>query len=186
MKGSVSFYDDIISKKSFWLPLLLFALIGYSFSIYNRTVSVDDLNMESYDMTYILSGRWGMFVWIKLTGLIHVHSFINRFLSLVLYIIASALLCFLLYIIGEKKDVLPYTITASAFITYPLINEIWEYTCVDYMVIGNLCLVSLSIIVMRSDLLFRNRLIYASTLLILPMSSYESAIFYYISSILIK
>ena len=181
MTDFLCFYKSILSKKRFWLPLFFFALVGYSFSIYNRTVSVDDLNLESHDMTYILSGRWGMFVWFKLTGLIHANSFINRFLSLVLYIIAPVLLCFLLYLIGEKKVVLPYTITASAFITYPLINEIWEYTCVDYMVTGNLCMVTLSIIVLRSDLLFRNRLIYASTLLILPMSSYESAIFYYIT-----
>lgn len=181
MTDFISFYKCILNKKRFWLPLLFFALVGYSFSIYNRTVSPDDFFSESHDVTYILSGRWGILVWQKLTGLAYAVPFIDRFLSLLLFCIASALLCFLLYTIGEKKNVLPYTITASAFITYPLINEIWEYTGADFMVAGNLCLVTISAIVTKSKLLFRKKIIYASALLVLPMSSYESAIFYYIS-----
>ena len=181
MTNFISFYNDILSKKRFWIPLLFFALVGYSFSIYNRTVSTDDFFSQSHDVTYILSGRWGILVWLKLTGLTYAGPFVDRFFSLFLFIIASALLCFLLYTIGEKKDVLPYTITASAFITYPLINEIWEYIGADFMVAGNLCLVTISAIVTNSKLLFRKKLLYASALLVLPMSSYESAIFYYIS-----
>lgn len=181
MTDFISFYKSILSKKRFWIPLLFFALVGYSFSIYNRTVGTDDFFMESHDVTYILSGRWGMLVWLKLTGLTYAGPFVDRFLSLVLYIIASALLCFLLYTISRKKNVLPYTITASAFITYPLINEIWEYLGANFMVAGNLCLVTISAIVMRSELLVRKKLVYTSALLILPMSSYESAIFYYIT-----
>ena len=62
-----TFYSDIINKKRFWVPLLFFALVGYSFSIYNKTVGVDDL-MWDYYKNYMLSGRWGMIVWIRLTG----------------------------------------------------------------------------------------------------------------------
>lgn len=183
MKDFISFYKDILSKKHFWLPLLFFALVGYGFSTINRTISIDDLYVESLDATYYLSGRWGMLIWIKLTGLIHVSPLVNRFLSIVLYAIASILLCFVLFMIGKKKNIMPYSIAASAFITYPLINEIWEYTCVNYMVAGNLCLVTLSAIVGRCDLSYRKKYFYASLLLILPMSSYESAIFYYITLI---
>lgn len=183
MTDFISFYKDILSKKHFWLPLFFFALVGYSFSIYNRTVSPDDFYLETHDVTYFLSGRWGMIVWLKLTGLTHASPFIDRFLAFVLYVIASALLCFLLYVIGEKKDVLPYTITASSFVTFPLINEIWEYTGADFMVAGNLCLVTISVIVTRSKMLFRKRLLYTSALLVLPISSYESAIFYFITLI---
>ena len=181
MRSIVNFYHDVLNKKLFWAPLLFFALVGYSFSIFNRTVSPDDFFWSTHDVTYLLSGRWGMVVWLEFSGLMHAGPFIDRFLSLVLYTIASALFCFLLYTIGGKKNVLPYTITASAFITYPLINEIWEYLGADFMVAGNLCLVTISVIVMRSKLLLRKSLLYASALLILPMSSYESAIFYYIT-----
>lgn len=185
MTDFISFYKCILDKKRFWLPLLFFALVGYSFSIYNRTVSPDDFFLTTHDVTYLLSGRWGMIVWVQFTGLIHTSPFIDRFLSFALYVIASTLLCFLLYIIGEKKDVLLYTITASSFVTYPLINEIWEYTGADFIVAGNLCLVTISAIVTRSKMLFRKRLLYASVLLILPISSYESAIFYYITLVCI-
>lgn len=181
MTDFIRFYNDILSKKRFWIPLLFFALVGYSFSICNRTVGTDDFFWESHDVNYMLSGRWGMVVWLKLTGLMHASPFIDRFLAFVLYIIASVLLCFLLYLIGRKKDVLSYTLTASAFVTYPLINEIWEYTGADFMVAGNLCLVTISAIAIKSVSFIRKRLVYASALLILPMSSYESAIFYYIT-----
>lgn len=178
------FYCDIISKKRFWFPLLFFALVGYSFSIYNRTVGTDDLMWEYYK-NYMLSGRWGMIVWIRLTGLFYSSPFIDRLLSLVLYVIASVLLCYILFLVDKNKNVLAYTITASTFITYPLINEIWEYTGADFMVAGNLCFVTMAAIITRSKLLFRKKLLYASALLVLPMSSYESAIFYYITLICI-
>lgn len=182
MRNLISdFCIDILNKKRFWLPLLFFTSVGYSFSIFNRTVSPDDFIFVTHDVTHFLSGRWGMVVWLKLLGLMRVSPFIDRFLSLFFYIIASVLLCFLLDVIGRKKEVLPYTITASSFVTYPLINEIWEYTGADFMVAGNLCLVTISAIVTKSDLLFRKKLLYASALLVLPMSSYESAIFYYIT-----
>ena len=180
MTDFIRFYSDILSKKRFWIPLLFFSLVGYSFSIYNRTVSVDDL-MWDYYKTYMLSGRWGMIVWTGFTGLIYSSPFIDRFLSLVLYIFASVLLCYILFGVDRYPNVLAYTITASAFITYPLINEIWEYTGAGYMVAGNLCLVTLSVIVTRSELFARKSVAYASALLILPMSSYESAVFYYIT-----
>ena len=180
MTDFIFFYKNIISKKCFWIPLLFFALVGYSFSIYNRTESVDDLFRE-YHVTYMLSGRWGMVVWLELMGMIQYCPFIDRFLSLILYVIASVLLCYVLFGVDRNNRVLAYTITASAFITYPLINEIWEYTGADFMVAGNLCLVTISAIILTSKLLFRKKLLYSSALLILPMSSYESAIFYYVS-----
>ena len=34
------FYNNIGKKVSFWLPLILFSIAGYGFSICNRTVSV--------------------------------------------------------------------------------------------------------------------------------------------------
>lgn len=181
MTDFISFYKSILSKKRFWLPLLFFALVGYSFSIYNRTVSVDDLFLDSHDITYFLSGRWGIVAWFKISGLIHFSQFIDRFLSLVFYVIASALLCYILYSIDWKSKVLSFTITASSFITYPLINEIWEYNGGNFIVTGNLCLVTLSAIVIRSGLSSVRKTLCASALLILPMSSIESAIFYYIT-----
>lgn len=188
MKESCSFYRLIISKKLFYLPITLFAIIGYSFSIYNRTVGIDDftrdINIGSGHR--MLAGRWGMILWHKLVGItVALDPFIDRFLTLVFLIIAAILLCYILYIIGGNKRIISYTIAASIFITYPLINSIWEYTGADFVLTGNLCLVTLAAIVLRFDVPFRRKTILASLLILLPMSSYESAIFYYLSLVCI-
>ena len=184
MKEFCSFYRLVISRKLFNLPIVLFAIVGYSFSIYNRTVGVDDftrdINIGSGNR--MLSGRWGMILWNKLVGTtVALDPFIDRFLALVFLIIAAILFCYILYLIGGNKRIVSYTIAASTFITYPLINSIWEYTGADFMLTGNLCLVTLAAIVLMCINPFGKRVLYASVLLLLPVSSYESAIFYYTS-----
>ena len=180
-----SFYKTILGRKLFFLPIVFFSLLGYSFSIYNRTVGIDDftrdINLGSGNR--MLSGRWGMILWNKLVGTtVALDPFIDRFLALVFLIIAAILLCYILYIIGGKKRIISYTIAASTFITYPLINSIWEYTGADFMLTGNLCLVTLAAITVKLQPFGgRYTLLAASLLLLLPMSSYESAIFYYIT-----
>lgn len=177
------FYKNIVSKKRFYFPLLFFAIVGYSFSIYNRTVGIDDLMKDYYiGGDYMLSSRWGMVFWNKLVGTTVVYDpFIDRFLALILLIIGAILLCYILYSIDKgKSGVIPYTILASVFITYPLINEIWVYTGANYMVGGNICLVSLAVVMMEQRTQ-RWRWVYASMLILLPISSYETAIFYYIA-----
>ena len=180
----VTFYNDILSKKRYYVPILFFAIVGYSFSIYNRTVGIDDfsrdINVGSGNR--MLSGRWGMILWNKLVGItVALDPFIDRFLALVFLIIAAILFCYILYLIGGNKRIVSYTIAASTFITYPLINSIWEYTGADFMLTGNLCLVTLAAIVLMCINPFGKRVLYASVLLLLPVSSYESAIFYYTS-----
>lgn len=184
----VTFYNDILSKKRYYVPILFFAIVGYSFSIYNRTVGIDDfsrdINVGSGNR--MLSGRWGMILWNKLVGItVALDPFIDRFLALVFLIVAAILLCYILYIIGGNKRIISYTIAGSIFITYPLINSIWEYTGADFMLTGNLCLVTLAAIVLRLDVPSRRKVMFASLLMLLPMSSYESAIFYYLSLVCI-
>ena len=181
------FYKRIICQRQFYLPVLFFTIIGYSFSIYNRTVSIDGL-MGEYTVgskgTGMLSGRWGMVVWCRILGIMGFDPFVDRFLALVFLTIAALLFCYILYLDKAVTCTLPYTITASIFVTYPLINEIWEYVGADYMVGGNLCLVTMAAITIKTAInntLYFKRLLIASIFLLLPMSSYETAIFYYIA-----
>jgi len=134
------------------------------------------------DDNYMLSGRWGMVFGVKLMGTANAVPFLDRFLALALLVMAAVLLCYVLYSVGRNKNVLPYTITASVFITYPLINEIWEYTGADYMVGGNLSLVTVAFIILKESSFYTllwKRCMVASALILLPISSYETAIFYY-------
>ena len=183
------FWEDVVSKKRFYLPLLFFSIVGYSFSIYNRTVGIDDFTREVNlgSGNRMLSGRWGMILWNKLVGItVALDPFIDRFLALVFLILAAILLCYILYIICGNKRIISYTITASIFITYPLINSIWEYTGADFVVSGNLCLVTLAAIILRlNNTPFWEKVFSASLLLLLPISSYESAMFYYLTLICI-
>ena len=178
------FYKDILSKKRFFLPVLIFVLVAYSFSILNRTVSIGDLSKNIYfgSGNHMLSGRWGMVLWDKIVGTsLFLDPFVDRFLALVFLVMAAILFCFVFYSVRKDRDVLPYTIAASFFSTYPLVNEFWEYTGVDYMVGGNLCLATMTSVLMRMKFPFLKRAVYGSVLLLLPVSSYESAIFYYIT-----
>ena len=184
MKNLQFFYYDVISKKRFLLPVTFFVIVAYSFSIFNRTVSIGDLSKNIYigSGNHMLSGRWGMVIWDIIAGTsLFLDPLVDRFLALVFLVMAAILFCYIVYSIRRDKDVLPYTIAASFFTTYPLVNEIWEYTGADYMVGGNLCFATMTSVLMRMDLPFLKRIVYGSALLLLPVSSYESAIFYYIT-----
>ena len=90
MTDIVRFYSDILSKKRFWIPLLFFTLVGYSFSIYNRTISIDDLLLNDSGLSAMLIGRWGMYVWAKFVGFTEMFPFVFRFLALLFYIIENS------------------------------------------------------------------------------------------------
>lgn len=177
------FYNNILNKKKFYIPVLLFALIGYSFSIYSRTVSDDDLLRDFYigDGGIMLSGRWGMVFWTRLLGLTEFDPFIDRFLALSFYVIASVLLCYLFYTIDRSRNIIPYTLLASFYITYPLFNEIWEYCVANFAVSSGACIASIVVLIIRSNWARSKKVVVSGILMIFPMSTYESAIFYYIA-----
>lgn len=180
------FYSEVLNRKLFYVPLLLFAVIAYSYSIYNRTISWDDMMRDHYvgSGNIMLSGRWGMVLWCKLFGLTELQPFADRFISLLFLLLSGVLTCYLLFSIDCSKTIIHYTVFASLFVTYPLINEIWEYGVANISTTGGICLSTLSVIILRRNISCRQRIFIASLLLILPVSSYESAAFYYISLVL--
>jgi len=184
-KVLIDFYNDIAKKKTFWIPLLIFVLSAYAFGMLNRTLSWDDLGRDKYvgEGNVTLAGRWGMDLWAKLTGTLDLNPFTDRYLAAFFLTIASILACVVLYKLSSHNKVWPYTIVAASIITYPLINEIWEYTMADYISCGNQCLVTLALLYLLCGEEGRKwkECIIASLLLLLPTSSYESAIFYYIT-----
>ena len=80
MNRILEFYKDIVSKKQFYFPIVFYAIVGYSFSIYNRTVGVDDL-MRDFNVNNVngmLSGRWGMVLWCNSHQ--HNHHYIHYYI----------------------------------------------------------------------------------------------------------
>lgn len=183
----LDFYDNIGKKVQFWLPVLIIAFSAFGFSIFNRTISWDDLLQEHF-FEQALLGRWGMNVWTILIGSLRVMPFTYKWLSFMFLLLASFLLSSVFYHINSRNgSVWYYTVFASVFVSYPLINEIWEFIGANVMVTGNMCFVTLAFLVLLvNEKQFSPKpYTIAVLLLILPVSSYESSVFVYISLICI-
>lgn len=182
------FYNHVVKKVSYWLPVLFFSTLAYGFSITNRTVSIDDLAMNiHWDIHQRgLSGmRWGGVIWGKLTGAVEFSPFVGRFIGLVFLILgATVMACILYYLSGRMSRVLPYTFFASAMVTYPLINEIWEYNLANVVTGGNILLDALVMLYLltREKKDWKAYLL-SGLILSVVMSSYETGAFAYVAAV---
>lgn len=126
------FSEKITSRKSYWIPLLFYTFGAYGFSMLNRTVGADDLATPLYvDSTVWLAElRWGAVLWKKLFSFGACVPFLDKFLSVCFLMLAGTSFACILYLInGKRERVWLYTIAACSFITFPIICEIWEFTC---------------------------------------------------------
>ena len=144
------FYNNVIRKKIYWIPLLFFTWASYGFSMMNRTISIDDLITPYYvdGQVWLSEYRWGAVLWKKLFSFGECTPYIDKFLSVHLMMAAATLACCSIYYLnGRKKNPWLYTIPACLMVTYPLINEIWEYTCGATIVVpGDFLLVGTAIL----------------------------------------
>ena len=182
------FYKNVVTRFSYWGIILLFSIIAYGFSMLNRTISIDDLAKDLYigNGQKMLAGtRWGMVLWHNVLGVTQVTPFIEKFLGVLFLIIASALISCIFYLLGGKsKCIMRYTILSALLITYPLINEIWEYSGANMIVAGNLCIVAGTVLYqITSERRWYVRLISGVALSVVA-SSYETGIFVYITLVL--
>lgn len=126
------FSDKIASKKAYWIPLLFYTFGAYGFSMLNRTVGADDLATPLYvdGTVWLAELRWGAVLWKKLFSFGACVPFLDKFLSVCFLMLAGTAFSCLLYAMnGKKNRVLLYTIASCSFITFPIICEIWEFTC---------------------------------------------------------
>lgn len=124
--------EKISGKKAFWMPLLFYTFGGYGFSMLNRTVGVDDLATPLYvdDTVWFAELRWGAVLWKRIFSFGANVPFLDKFLSVCFLMLAgTALGCIFYAINGRRQCVWLYTVLACSFITYPIISEIWEFTC---------------------------------------------------------
>ena len=188
MNEMIELIKDFWEKKAksplYWIPIFIFSILSYGFSICNRTMHGDDLMKDYYLENVPLSSRWGMNVWSYLVGVTDYYPFVDRFVSLLFLLAASYLISVLFFFLkGNRGEVLSFTVLSSMVLTYPLINEIYEYTWADIQWTGNLVLAVLTFIylTLRRSKPTLGVITTATLLMILPASSYEVAIFSYIS-----
>ncbi len=181
----ISFIGSTVRRKEYYIPVILSLLISYTFSVMNRTVSIDDVAQRIYyanDGFKIRGMRWGQFLINRLFSTVDYTPFINRFFGVIFLFIAAVLLSALLKYLSDEKDrVWKYSLFSMIFVSYPLINEIWEYhesltVPVCYVIITFSLLYQL--INGKNDL---KDVFFVGTVLSVVMSGYESLIFTYVT-----
>ena len=126
------FTDKIAGRRSYWIPLLFYTFVAFGFSMMNRTVGADDLATSLYvdGDVWLSELRWGAVLWKKLFSFGDCVPYLDKYLSVCFLMLAGTAFACLLYAINGKKDrVWLYTIAACSLITFPILCEIWEFTC---------------------------------------------------------
>lgn len=181
------FYSDIVRKKSYWLPIVFFAIIAYGFSMVNRTVSIDDMSQSFFfknDHLMMAATRWGMTLWVYFFSMPVFTAFVKKFLGVCFFICGATVMACVGHYLFKGKNVWTYTIFSSVLATYPLINEIWEYDVVNLCVGGNFLLAAVAVlfqVTYQGDDL--KKISISALPLTVIASSYESGVFLYICAV---
>lgn len=182
------FYEEYASKPRYYALVLMSLIISYGYSMFSRTISVDDLSQYLYygsGNTKLASFRWGATLCNRLFGTVSFTPYISEFFGVFFYFASSFLFSFIIYNVSEKKlKPIHYGIISSIFVSYPLTTARWE--CYEGLTIS-FCfvLIFISIIyLLFSDYKIKDFLI-CGFILSIVMSGYESVGFAYITFVLI-
>lgn len=183
------FLNEVVFNIRFYLPLLLITIITYGFNLFNRTIFIDDLAQEIYygSGNIKLRGlRWGQWITDRIFTTIEFTPFVNKFLGVIFFVLTSIVICSILYKLdNNKNNKWKYTIFACIFVSFPLINEFFEYF--EALTIPlQFLLVSLSVLYQlvneKVDIL---NVAINGIILSFIMAGYEALIFTYIFLVLI-
>lgn len=183
------FWNEIGKRELFIIPLFLFSFIAYMPSFLLSKVQFEDFHRDFYygEHGKNWAGRWGMILWTKVMTFLEANDILEKFIGYLFMVMMSVIIaCIFYYLSGSCGNVLKYMFAAIGVSTYPLLNEIWGYGGVNYMVAGNMLIVSLCCyyILVSEDSYFK-KLICTGTALILVASSYEAGAFFYVTLVLI-
>lgn len=179
------FCNDILFNKLYFLSIIFISVLSYGFSIFNRTISIDDMSKNIYlgDGKLMLKGcRWGQYIWMSLFSSKELSPFVDRFFALVFLILSAFIISTLLYKLTNCRNVWPYTIFSCLYISFALNNEIWEYVGAGTLVWGGIFVSTFVVLYLFN--IEKNGIVdiaFTGLLLTIVVSSYESAIFVYVA-----
>ncbi len=190
-KPYITELEFFIKKWYFTAFLILLAVIGFGFTTTHLTVNIDSLAGDIYNgsgNTMIASGRFGMTFWAKLLSneVYQIEtSYSTGIIGVTMLLFAAINFCVLFRRASNDTLSFPsYVIFAGIFISYPLINEIWEYNGMELIIGGGYLFVSLSLLLIYDQIEAGkiNVLKFIAVIFILTIicSSYESLIITYI------
>ena len=177
-----------LHSRVFMVCVILVTALSFGFAMTNVTISIDDLEGERYtgsgnDM--LRAGRFGTFLWTRLTGAWD-HAFLIDALSLAMMIFAVINWCILFRRVTDHAvSMEACTVFSCVFVSYPLMNEVWEYTGTNRIICGGYLLLSIALLLVYEQIHEGQwkkpwRLILASLLMMLVCASYESVVAVYI------
>lgn len=183
------YISSVVSSKIFYIPLIIFSIISYSFSLFNRTLFLDDLAQDVYYGTYnhkLRALRWGQWIGDRLFSTIKFTPFINKFIGLIFLVLTVIVIGSILYYFDNKKDnIWKYSLFSCIFFTYPLISEYFGFF--EALTIP-LQFFIVSFVLLYEILLDKNTIkdiVFEGIALSFVMSGYESLIFAYITEVFI-
>lgn len=179
-----------MKDKIYLIFLALTIFLAYGFSAANVTIGIDDLECDRYigaDQELLAAGRFSWVFWTKLFGFKNRYvenNFIFEMAGAVLLAWAAVNFCILLKkASGDKLKRVSYCLFSCILVSYPLMNEIWEYTGVNIAVCGAICFVSFALLFMRSQMhhgFCLKQFAAASLLLMIVCAGYESVAVVYV------
>lgn len=186
--------ERFLSNKIFMWSLVVIALVCYGYSAVNTTISIDDMNGDYYlgsGNVMLSSGRFGMVLWSKLIGFgdfMPPYTFAIEVLAVVFLLWATINFCILFERITKNKVAQgSLYIFALLSVSYPLINEIWEYSAANLFIGGGFLCVSFIMLLLQEMIEEKKicmfQLLVAYVLIVVVASSYESIVVVYIFAV---
>lgn len=181
-----NFFEKVVLKRKYYIPIVIIITIAFGFSAFNPTLSIDDMARALYvgeGNRMISATRWGMTFWMKILSTDYYVPGLDRVIATVLMIFAGISFSCLMYILnGEENSITKYLILSLLLMSYPLINEIWEYNIANIVVVANLILVfGIHIYLLCSENSKLNKMIISGSVLSIVAASYEAGLFVYIT-----
>lgn len=185
-----SFREDIIKKPLYWVCVGFITVLSYLFDITNRTIGIDDLARSTYSWAgkaMIKGTRWAMNIWDFLFTSSVFSPFIDKFLAAIFLILNGLIFSRILfnYIRHNHYKLTLCILFSCLYISFPLINEIWNYNGANYITEGNSFLAAFTVFLLhQEEKIVNKKTLLCSFLLTMIAASYEASAFMYITLVL--
>ena len=120
----------IVFDRLFFIPFSFCILITFSFTLFHRTLFIDDLLQDFYYGSFnrkLKALRWGQYFVDKVFSTTTFTPFINQIMGLVFLVLTIIVFGDLLFHFDKKREVWKYTLLSCIFISYPMIPEFFGY-----------------------------------------------------------
>ena len=94
----IDFWNSILKRKLYYVPLLFLSIMGYGFSLFNRTDCMDNIlfpRYYDYPGVHLRAGRWGGVFLRKVIYCYEDGPFALDFIGLCALLLCAGLTCFL-------------------------------------------------------------------------------------------